>query len=126
MFDLVGYIAEKDKKKIVKETEFRQLPLDFENQSVDEILSVIYDKSNNKKRKRTNFVNEAQSKEIKFYDNFWMTKIGKEFLQANPSHPYVKKQKKKNHQENLEEEEQKDELFPNDNNSNSLKQVLIY
>ncbi|MFM7853734.1 MAG: hypothetical protein ACKO96_17880, partial [Flammeovirgaceae bacterium] len=29
LFDLVGYIAEKDKKKIVEETEFRRLPLDF-------------------------------------------------------------------------------------------------
>ena len=125
LFDLVGYINEKDKKKIVEETDFRKLPLDFEHQRVDEILSIIYDKNNNKKRKKQNYVVDNQSKEIKFYDNFWMTKIGKEFLQANPSQPYVKKAKKKNHQDNQEEEEHKDELFSGDNNSNSMKQVRL-
>ena len=122
LFDLVGYINEKDKKKVVEDTEFRQLPLDFENQRVDEILSIIYDKNHTKRKKKQNYSIDNQSKEIKFYDNFWMTKIGKEFLQANPSQPYVKKIKKKNHQESMEEEH-KDELFPNDNNTNSMKQV---
>ena len=102
------------------------MPLDFESQRVDEILTTIFDKNTSKKRRKMNFSNDLQSKEIKFYDNFWLTKNGKEFLQANPSQPFVKKNKKTNHQENMEEEMPNDDLFPNDqNNIESLKQVKI-
>ena len=105
LFNIKDFVELKESKKIKEDLAFRIYPLNLNLISQNEMRTIVteYEKKNdglsNSMLNRKKTLLEGNTKEVKFYKNYFDSDKGLEFLQANPHKSYVK-------QTNLDPQEQ--------------------
>jgi len=110
LFDLETYILEKERKKIVEETDFRKLPLGKSPILIDDIKQRILEEQK-RQRKRGGMLSVSEEKivqEITFVDNFFLTSKGKDISQLYPQVSIAKKKHKHKKKKQNEDEDDMD------------------
>jgi len=120
IFDLENYIREKEKLKIIEETEFKKLPLGQTPILIDDLKQKILEDQRIKKRRTgmssTSIADEKIVEEITFVDNFFHTLKGKDISLLYPHVGVMKKKHKKNKNQDGNDKENIDKAQSNEAN----------
>jgi hypothetical protein len=92
LFDIINFLEEKDKRKIIEDKSFRIMPLNINNIEINEFLNTMNMeemRKSQKSLKEKNFKNQ----EIIFSDNFFHTDAGRIIMEQYPRSNVIKKKK---------------------------------
>jgi len=89
LFDILKFLEERNKKKIIEDMSFRVMPLNINSLDINDVVNMINNEEMHSSKKSESKANQ----EIHFTDNYFFTDVGRSIMELHPRVNLVKKRK---------------------------------